>query len=70
MTTTTFNGAAARRSASVGVPSFGSVAALAATWFDRMRSRDSLARMDDRLLADIGLTRAEAEAEASRPFWG
>jgi uncharacterized protein YjiS (DUF1127 family) len=70
MTTTTFDGAAARRSASVGVSSLRSLAALAGVWFDRMRSRDSLARMDDRLLADIGLTRAEAEAEASRPFWG
>jgi uncharacterized protein YjiS (DUF1127 family) len=69
MTTTTFNGAAVRRPASVGVPSVRSLAALAGAWFERMRSRDSLARMDDRLLADIGLTRAEAEAEASRPFW-
>lgn len=33
------------------------------------RSRRSLARLDDHLLRDIGLTRAEAEAEASRGPW-
>jgi len=33
------------------------------------RSRYSLARLDDRLLCDIGVTRAEAMAEASRPAW-
>ncbi len=33
------------------------------------RSRRSLTRLDDRLLQDIGLTRAEAEAEAARPLW-
>jgi uncharacterized protein YjiS (DUF1127 family) len=33
------------------------------------RSRRPLARLDDHLLRDIGLTRAEAEAEALRPAW-
>lgn len=33
------------------------------------RSRRQLARLDARLLADIGLTRAAAEAEATRPAW-
>jgi uncharacterized protein YjiS (DUF1127 family) len=33
------------------------------------RSRGRLARLDDHLLQDIGLTRAEAEAEANRPAW-
>jgi uncharacterized protein YjiS (DUF1127 family) len=33
------------------------------------RSRRALARLDDRLLRDIGLTRADAEAEAERPRW-
>lgn len=31
--------------------------------------RRALVRLDDRLLADIGLTRAQALAEADRPFW-
>jgi uncharacterized protein YjiS (DUF1127 family) len=33
------------------------------------RSRGRLARLDDHLLQDIGLTREEAEAEATRPIW-
>lgn len=31
--------------------------------------RRRLAELDDAALADIGLTRAEAEAEAGRPVW-
>lgn len=33
------------------------------------RQRQALARLDDAALMDIGLTRAEAEKEAKRPFW-
>lgn len=33
------------------------------------RSRRSLARLDDHLLRDIGLTRTEAMAETSRAAW-
>lgn len=33
------------------------------------RQRAALRRLDDRALADIGLTRYAAEIEASRPFW-
>lgn len=33
------------------------------------RQRQFLARLDDRTLADIGLTRNEAVTEASRPMW-
>jgi uncharacterized protein YjiS (DUF1127 family) len=42
-------------------------------WFRRWSTRRRLARdlpfMTDETLADIGLTRAEAHAEARRPFW-
>jgi uncharacterized protein YjiS (DUF1127 family) len=34
-----------------------------------MRQRRDLARMDDRMLADIGVTRSEAMIEAGRPIW-
>jgi len=33
------------------------------------RQRAALKRLDDTALADLGLTRAEADAEAARPFW-
>ncbi|MEZ5796698.1 MAG: DUF1127 domain-containing protein [Paracoccaceae bacterium] len=33
------------------------------------RQRARLAQLDDRALRDIGITRAEAEAEARRPAW-
>lgn len=39
--------------------------AMIALW----RQRRALARLDDRALADIGVTRAEAIAEAARPVW-
>lgn len=35
----------------------------------RARQRRALARLDDRLLADIGVSRREAAMEAARPFW-
>ncbi len=38
-------------------------------WDGRWRMRRSLERLDDHLLRDIGLTRAEALDEAARPFW-
>lgn len=38
-------------------------------WQRRLCERDALAALDDRLLADIGLTRAQARREAGKPFW-
>ena len=37
--------------------------------FAAHHQRQFLARLDDRTLADIGLTRNEALAEATRPMW-
>ena len=39
------------------------------TWQERAAQRHALRGMDDRGLADIGLTRADVEVEASKPFW-
>ncbi|MGH6912665.1 MAG: DUF1127 domain-containing protein [Geminicoccales bacterium] len=39
------------------------------TWRERARTRRQLLAMDDRLLSDIGITRAEAHHEAEKPFW-
>jgi uncharacterized protein YjiS (DUF1127 family) len=44
-------------------------AGLLLAWSERARQRRDLLRFDDHLLRDIGLTRAEALAEAEKPFW-
>ena len=36
---------------------------------ERARQRRALARLDDRLLNDIGVSRAEARHEARKLFW-
>lgn len=38
-------------------------------WRKRAKGRAELAGLDDRTLADIGITRADAEFLANRPFW-
>jgi uncharacterized protein YjiS (DUF1127 family) len=38
-------------------------------WHELARQRRALLMLDERILKDIGVTRAEAEREASRPFW-
>jgi len=38
-------------------------------WLELFRQRRSLARLDDAALDDLGLTRDEAQHEASRPVW-
>ena len=38
-------------------------------WLQRRRERQQLLDLDERLLRDIGLSRAEAEREAAKPIW-
>jgi len=38
-------------------------------WRQRTRDRARLAELDDRMLADIGITRAQAEFLINKPFW-
>lgn len=38
-------------------------------WHERFRQRQLLLSLDDHLLKDIGISRADAEVEASKPFW-
>jgi uncharacterized protein YjiS (DUF1127 family) len=38
-------------------------------WRRRARERAELAALDDRMLKDIGLTRADAEFLSDKPFW-
>lgn len=46
-----------------------SIYAAVRTWQQRYELRRHLAELDDHLLRDIGLTRAQAAAEAAKPFW-
>lgn len=38
-------------------------------WRDLARQRRALGRLDDRLLKDIGVSRADVEQEVAKPFW-
>ncbi len=38
-------------------------------WQERAVARDHLARLDDRMLQDIGLSRADVMRETDKPFW-
>ena len=46
----------------------GLLAKAGAAW-RRRRSRNLLSQLDDYMLKDIGVTRAEARLEANKPFW-
>ena len=39
------------------------------SWLERVHQRRHLAQLSDHMLKDIGLTRADVEAELSKPFW-
>jgi len=41
----------------------------ALVWQERARERRRLRELDDYLLRDMGLSRADVEREASIPFW-
>ena len=42
---------------------------VASAWRERARQRRDLARLNDRLLSDIGLSRADVEGEVTEHFW-
>lgn len=46
-----------------------SLAVLVVAWQGRVRERNHLARLDDRMLRDVGLSRADTEREWRKPFW-
>jgi uncharacterized protein YjiS (DUF1127 family) len=47
----------------------GELQAAFALWRDRTSRRRAAVAIDDRTLADIGLTRAHVDYEAAKPFW-
>jgi uncharacterized protein YjiS (DUF1127 family) len=44
-------------------------AGVVAIWLDRRQGRQDLSELDDRLLADVGISREDALWEAGKPFW-
>lgn len=38
-------------------------------WHERARQRRTLLQLEDHLIADMGLDRAEVQQEARKPFW-
>lgn len=41
----------------------------AARWYELHEQRQSLARLNDSALKDLGLSRADIDHESERPFW-
>jgi len=39
------------------------------TWQENARQRHALLALDDSMLKDIGISRAQADHEGSKPFW-
>jgi uncharacterized protein YjiS (DUF1127 family) len=39
------------------------------TWQERAAQRAHLSALEDRILRDIGLSRADVDHETSKPFW-
>jgi uncharacterized protein YjiS (DUF1127 family) len=56
------------RTSTVGRP-LADLAGLLTSWLRNRAERISLARLDDRTLKDVGLTRADVDHEYERPFW-
>jgi len=48
---------------------FGNIVAVVARWSERSAQRRRLRQLDDRLLSDMGLSRADVDREVSKSFW-
>jgi uncharacterized protein YjiS (DUF1127 family) len=49
--------------------SIGRAVDLVLTWHERTRQRRRLYALSDQMLHDVGLSRADVEGEAGKPFW-
>ncbi|MBD8089056.1 DUF1127 domain-containing protein [Pseudomonas fluorescens] len=38
-------------------------------WYTNIHNRHALARLDERLLRDCGITESDRQLEISKPFW-
>ena len=57
------------RMANIVFRPFWAVIELVLSAHERWRQRQHLMMLDDHLLKDIGLSRADADQESSKPFW-
>jgi uncharacterized protein YjiS (DUF1127 family) len=48
---------------------FNKVAETLYLWAERVQQRRHLTMLDARMLSDIGITSADADAESRKPFW-
>jgi uncharacterized protein YjiS (DUF1127 family) len=48
---------------------FAAACSLLAAWIERTRQRSALTSLEDHMLRDIGITRADAARESRKPFW-
>ena len=60
---------AARLQARLGAGMLSSLLTIALVWHARARQRRQLADLEPHQLADVGLARVDALAEAQKPFW-
>jgi uncharacterized protein YjiS (DUF1127 family) len=54
---------------SAGQAVLSSLAGTIVIWLNRRQGRQDLSELDDRLLADVGISREDALWEAGKPFW-
>jgi uncharacterized protein YjiS (DUF1127 family) len=64
-----FTGVRPRSAAQRASAAAGRVSATFRAWRRRARDRADLAALDDRMLADIGISRADADYLGNKPFW-
>ena len=50
-------------------PAAGELLDMLARWIDRSAQRHRLAMLEDRMLKDIGISRADADRESGKWFW-
>ena len=60
---------ARRRPVQFALATFETVVALLGQWRQRALDRHRLGTFDDRMLKDIGLSRADIDVEVTKPFW-
>ncbi len=52
-----------------GSPRSGSLMSTLVVWHDRYFQRRQFARLDDRMLKDVGATEKVRDEEIAKPFW-